>query len=147
MFGRENAAAVKTFQEEVDKVFGTSNTFSKFGAGIGAERYHISLVLRNEGNFGLAFLSGFISGFTFTVLPGYARDEYVLVADVKKGDQVLKQYQYKDYVGTWIQLFLVFLAPTHWPPNVTRDVVDNMLLNFLHDLEADRILEVHSNNL
>ncbi len=140
--GRENAAAVRIFQEEIEKVFSKSNVFSKFSAGIGSEKYHLSLVLRNEGNVGAAAISGFISGFTFTVIPAYARDEYILIIDVKRGDQLLKQYQYKDHMNSWIQLFLIFLTPTHWPPDVARSVIDNMLLNFLHDVENNKILEV-----
>jgi hypothetical protein len=140
--GRENAAAVRILQEEIEKVFNRSNLFSTISAGIGSEKYHLSIVLKDEGNVALAFLSGFISGLTFAVLPAYGRDEYVLSVDVKKGDQLLKQYQYKDHMNSWIQLFLIVLTPTHWPPDVAKNIIDNMLLNFLHDVENDKILEV-----
>jgi len=144
--GKENAAAVKVFQEEIEKIFSESEVFSKFSAGIGSEEYHLTLVLRNEGNLGLAFLSGFISGLTFTIIPGYAKDEYILTVDVKRGDQVLKRYQYKHYMDTWIQLFLIFLTPTHSPEKVSREVMDDLLLNFLYDLGKDKILEVPLNS-
>jgi hypothetical protein len=139
-FGNANAQAVKTFQEEVDKVFTKSSFFNKFGAGIGSEKYHFSMVLKNEGNMGLAVVSGFISGFTMTIIPGYARDEYTLTVDVTKEGKLLKQYQYKHYMDTIIQLFMIFLTPTHSPAEVGRKVMDDMLLNFLHDLEKDQIL-------
>lgn len=138
--GMENAAGVRVFQEEIEKVFGNSHVFSKFGSGIGAEKYHLSLMLRNEGNIGLAMLSGFISGLTFLVIPAYAEDEYVLLVDVKSGDQAIKHYEYRDSMYSWIELFLIVLTPTHWPPTVAKEVIDNMLLNVLHDLQKDKIL-------
>jgi hypothetical protein len=140
-FEKENAAAVRIFQEEIDKVFSRSDVFLKFGAGVGGEKYHLSLVLRNEGNMALGFISGFICGLSLFVIPAYARDDYILTVDVKKGEEVLKQYQYKDHLNTWIQLFLVFMTPTHHPDKVVREVMDNMLLKFLYDLESDKILE------
>jgi hypothetical protein len=89
----------------------------------------------------LGFISGFICGLSLFVIPAYARDDYILTVDVKKGEEVLKQYQYKDHLNTWIQLFLVFMTPTHHPDKVVREVMDNMLLKFLYDLESDKILE------
>lgn len=141
-FGRENSYAVRIFQEEIEKVFGQSGVFTKVSAGIGSEKYHLSLVLENRGNLPLAFLSGFISGFTFLVIPAFARDEYILTVDVKQGEQVIKQYKYKHYMDTWMEIFLIFMTPTHFPTKVARDVIDDMLLNLLHDLEQDKILEI-----
>ena len=138
--GRENARAVIIFQEEIEKVFGQSKFFQKYGPGVGLGDYHFSMVLQNEGNLCLAGISGFISGITLTLIPGYAKDEFVLIVDVKKENHVLKQYQYKHYMDTWIQLFMVFLTATHNPKDVSRQVIDDMLLNFLHDLEKDQIL-------
>jgi len=43
---------------------------------------------------------------------------------------------------SWIEIFLIFLTPTHFPTNVADKVIDNMLLNVIHDLEQDKILEV-----
>ena len=139
--GRENAAAVRMFQEQIEKVFRKSTLFERFDAGIGSAKFHFSMALQNEGNIVAAGVSGFISGLTLTLLPAYARDEYILTVDVKKGNQLLKQYRYKHYMDSWIELFLIFLTPTHFPPNVAREVIDDMLLNLLHDVQKDRILE------
>jgi hypothetical protein len=137
MFGKENERTTKTVQDEIEKVLKASPLFSQVGPGVGLGEYQYSFVFRNEGSFALAFLSGFISGFTFTIVPAYGRDEYILTVDVKKEDKVLKTYEYKDHMDSWIQLFLVFLMPSHWPENVGKEVVDNMIMNFLHDFAHD----------
>ncbi len=137
---RENAGSVSHFQGEIEKVFAKSNVFSKFSPGTGREKYHLSLVLKNDGNIAAAFISGFVSGFTFTVLPGFARDNFTLIVDVKKGDQLLKQYRYENYMDTWIQLFMIFLTPTHSPVDMGKEVIDGMLLAFLNDLQKDNLL-------
>lgn len=138
--GKENAGAVKIFQEEIEKVFNQSNQFSKFNAGAGFAKYHFSLSLRNDANVGLASLSGFISGLSLFIIPTYATDEYTLTVDVKKGNEVVKHYEYKDSMRTWTEALLIFLTPTHFPTSVVKDVIDNMLLNFLHDMEKDHLL-------
>ena len=144
--GRENAIGLTTFQSEINKVFQKSNIFSSFSTGMGSGKYHLSLVLRNEGNMGLAAESGFISGLTLLVIPGYAKDEYILTVDVKKGDKILKQYQYEHYMETWIQLFMIFMTASHSPNKVVREVIDDMLIRFLHDLVRDKILVDYKSN-
>lgn len=139
--GRENARAVNIFQGEIEKIFSKSSVFSNFRAGTGKERYHFSLVLKNEGEIAAAMLSGFISGLTLTILPAYARDDHILTVDVKRENQLIKQYRYNHYLDTWIQLFLIFMTPTHAPLDVAKGVIDDMLLAFLHDLQKDNLLQ------
>jgi hypothetical protein len=135
--GRENARATEIMQEEIEKVLKAAPLFAQVVPGGGTGEYQYSFTLRNEGNAGLAALSGFISGLTFTIIPAYAKDEYIVTVDVKKKNLVLKTYTYHDHMDSWIQLFLVFLTPSHWPPTISKDVVDNMLMNFLHDFSRD----------
>lgn len=144
--GWSNAAAVRTFQKQIEDVFGRSHVFSTFAAGVGPEPYHLSLTLRKEGRPVLASLSALISGLTVLVIPAYARNEYVLLVDVKEGGQVIKHYEYRDYRTVWAELFLIVLTPTHWPPTVETEVIDNMLLNVLHDLQKDKILTAQPAN-
>lgn len=101
------------------------------------DRYHLDVEFRNEGNMGLAFVSGFVSGLTFTIVPGFARDEYVLKVNVQQGDRLLKTYSYNDYMDTWIQVLLIVLMPTHSPLDVSKAVIDNMVLNFTDDFAKD----------
>lgn len=139
--GHENAAAVRIFQEEIDKVFRNSQLFASHAPGVGTAPYHLSLTLENKGDTGGAAITGFLSGLTLTILPGFAKDEYVLTADIKQGDTLLKQYRYQDHMNTWIQLFMIFAMPTHLPKDKAVEVIDNMLLNLLADLQKDGLLK------
>lgn len=139
---KENTPAGKIFQEEIDKVFSESQFFSKFGPGAGTEKYHISFLVRNEGSppLPIAFLNGFISGFTFGIIPAYAKDIFILSVDVKRDNQVVKHYEYRDSMETWLEIVLIVMTPSHPPNKVAREVYDGMIMNFLHDLEKDHLL-------
>jgi hypothetical protein len=139
--GEPHAGFRNKIQERVNAVFSRSEMFSSMQAGIGSAPYHLSIVYNNEGDLWLAAITGFFSGLTFTVLPGYSKDTLLFTIDVKRGDQVLKQYRYQDSMTTWIQLFMVFVMANHWPMTVAEETVDNILRNFLHDLDRDGILQ------
>jgi hypothetical protein len=135
----ENKIAASNLEKEIQKVLSSNPVFAELKQGAGTGDYHYTFTFRNEGvpPLPIAFLNGFISGFTFTVIPAFARDIFILTVDVKQDDRVLKTYTYKDHIDSWIQLFLVFLAPSHWPPDVSTSVIDNMLMNFAHDFCND----------
>lgn len=135
--GKENPNSARIWHAEIEKVLTASPLFSQVTSSTGPGEFQYSFVSRNEGNYALAFLSGFISGLTFGIIPGYGKDEYILTVEVKKENKVLKTYEYRDHMESWIQLFLIFLTPSHWPPTVAKDVIDNMIMNFLHDFAAD----------
>lgn len=138
--GRDSRQLTQSLKEEVRKVFLQSGVFSSLEAAQGSGAYHVSVKMETDTNEGLAFLSGFISGFTFLVIPGYERDEVTLTVDIKRGDDLIKQYVYRDYIDIWIQILLVALMPTHFPNDVARDLMDHMLLKFVHDVSTDKIL-------
>jgi hypothetical protein len=137
MLGKENANSAEAVKKEIQKILSESPVFAQAAAGAGMSDYHFSFVFRNEGNEALAFISGFISGFTFTVIPGYARDNFILTVEVKQGDRVVKTYTYHDHMNSWIQVLLVVLTPSHWPGDVGKSIVDNMIMNFVHDFAKD----------
>jgi hypothetical protein len=137
MLRKETARSAEAVDKEINKILSASPVFARAAAGAGTGDYHLSFVFRNEGNEAFAFVSGFISGLTLTVIPGYAKDNYILDVDVKQGDGVLKTYSYRDHVDTWIQLLLVFLTPSHWPGDVAKSTIDNMVMNFVHDFAKD----------
>lgn len=141
---RENAKVLYKFQNEVNNVFGKSNLFSKYSAGNGNSDYHFSMIMRNHGNTALSQLYGIISFFSLTLIPVKVRDNFTLSIDVKKGNKILKQYQYKHYMDTWFQLFLLPMMKSHLPNEVLYQVWDDMLLAFLYDLEQDNILVVEN---
>ena len=134
-----------SFEDEVKIVFNRSDIFVNFHTGSGSERLHLSISFDYGpnllGNTIVAIGSAIICGATFFILPGYANDDIYLHVDVKKDDQILKHYEYHDSVKTWFQLGMVFWAASNSILTVDRDVIDNMLLNFLHDFQKDNILQ------
>lgn len=136
-FGKENAKFAKVWQEEVEKVFKASPLFLEVSSTTRLGEYQCSFEARKEGEEATAIMSGLISGLTFAVIPAYGKDEYILTVDVKKENRVLKTYQYKDHVETWAEILLILLTPWHFPPTVSREVYDNMIMNFLHDFAQD----------
>jgi hypothetical protein len=133
----------KMFNEEVEKVFSKSMLFSKVSPGIGNEPVHLSLVMFFTGStneFSVYILNALLTSITLGVIPFHGTLNFELRVDVKKGNQLLKQYRYNNTISTWCQLFLVVLTPTHFPLNVERAIMDDMLLNFLYDIQQDNLL-------
>lgn len=135
----ENTIVASKLDKKIQKVLSAGPLFAELKSGSGQCDYHYSFVFRNEGvpAMPITFLNGFISGFTLTVVPAFARDVFIITVDVKQGDRVLKTYTYKDYMDSWIQLFLVFMTPFNWPPSVSSSIIDNMIMNFAHDFSKD----------
>ena len=146
-------------EEEIGKVFNKSQMFSEINTDARTGQYHITLFLHRKAPAGFAseslgsFYTSCLWAYTLFIFPYYEKSEYFLTAEVKKGaisrkvnfykngDQVLKQYEYRDHMKTWAQFpFLLILSATHHHDKVERKVIDNMLLNFLNDLGKDKIL-------
>jgi hypothetical protein len=101
--------------------------------------YRLAIDMTNEGNILLATCLGTISGLTLTILPAYARDNYILTATIHDAkDAPIRSYQYKDHISSWIQLFLLpFAASTE---HVGDEVRANMLKHLFTDIARDRIV-------
>lgn len=134
---RENSMVLAGFQKEINKVFAENQLFSKYNAGTGKSDYHFSIIMRDEGDENLATISGIITGLSLGIIPTKATDNYILTIDVKKGDKVIKQYQYNNYMVTWFHLFLLPMAKSHSPGTMQYQIWDNMLRAFLQDLDQD----------
>jgi hypothetical protein len=125
--------------QRIERVLSASPLFVELKSGTEQGDYHYSFVLRSAvmpSEF-IAFMNAFISGYTLGVIPAYGRDIFIMTVVVKKGDYVLKTYNYRDYTDTWIQVFLLFLMPFNFPPMVYDSVMDNMIRNFAHDFGSD----------
>jgi len=138
--GQPNQAAQDVLTKRIDSTFSRAQVFSSHAPGTGPADYHLSFEMRNDGNVAAATVLGFISGMTLTVVPAYAKDKYTLLVDVKKGEQILKHYEYRENLNTWIQLFLVVLTPFKSPAKEANRLFDNMVLNLLADMQKDEII-------
>lgn len=139
-WGEENRLLTQRLEEEIQKVLPKSGVFSKISAAPGAVPHHVSFRLEMKTNKALGYLSGFVSGLTLLILPGFERDHYTLTADVRRGAEGVKQYVYEDRLDIWTEILLAPLLLTHFPNDVSRDLIDHLLLKFVHDLSADRLL-------
>lgn len=104
------------------------------------EQTSIQWDFRNDtraGNRAVAFISGFISGFTFTIVPGFGRDEFQLTVRLRKNDQVVKEYVYREHIDTWTHFSLLLMMSDHKPRDAVREVYTRMIMNFLHDYSRD----------
>lgn len=125
-----------TFQEVLED----SGMFSQVARG--AEKpIFFDVTMKNTGNLTSGMIMAVFCGLTFTILPAYARDEFTLTVTVKRDGKTLKEYQYEDYMSTWIEFFMLLVMPFNdGPEKVANDLHKNMILNFLYDLQNDRIL-------
>ena len=84
-----------------------------------------------------AFVSGFVSGFTFTILPAFERDELLLKVQFLKSGRLMKEYAYREHVDTWMHLSTLFITSDHKPNDITREIYHRMIMNFLYDYSRD----------
>jgi len=142
--GRESSAKTTEFEDLIGKTLDKAGLFDGYRPGIGDEGIHLNLVLNNHGDIVLAALSGFASGYTFGILPGYAKDNYQLTVDVEDAGQVVKSYEYNDYMSTWIGWIFLPMMPGRVPKDVGSEVVGNMLMHFIQDACNDGVLVQHA---
>lgn len=138
--GKEHAENTKTLYRVVKIVFLLSEVVSSMEAVPASDGYHLSVKMETDTNAPLAFLSGFISGLTFTIIPGFQRFHFTLTAEVKRGNELIKQYVYKDYMDEWIHIVMLPFMSTHYPTHVAGEVVEHMVRKLAYDMAADRIL-------
>ncbi len=78
------------------------------------------------------------SSLTCLILPIHEQQAWVLGVDVEKGGQSLKQYQYRQVIHTWAQLFLLFGMPFFDEyADLQRKTIDDLLFNFIVDFQKD----------
>ncbi len=152
----ENPLAVGPFKAAAEKATKESNLFSKYTMDPfnGKDMdYVIKLEMINHApNMGMAFVSGFITGFSLFIIPGGATDHYVLRAKVlDKGGNSIKSYEYRSSVTTWIGIwFLPFVGnspqtvvPEHWGNMVKRAyqqiINDNLLRYSARPVEREQL--------
>lgn len=95
---------------------------------------------RNDTGFaGMAFAaaSGFVSGASLLIIPAYARDDFVLTVQLKKYDQLVKEYVYHEHMNTWLHVSMLFMMPGRMPRATIHKIYARMIMNFLYDYSHD----------
>lgn len=131
----QRAAAEKPLVEALNK----SQRFTSVGQGKGGA-VHVDVDVLNHGNAAAAGISGFISGFTFLTIPGFATDNYTVTATARTSGGKSRQYTLDESVTTVFWLPLIFATPFAHPGEVYPKVQENMYRNLIVNMEQDGML-------
>lgn len=121
-----------------------SGRFSSVREGKGGA-VQVDVDMLNHGNAAGAAISGFITGFSFFTIPGFAVDNYKLTATARGASGKSRQYVLDDGVTTVFWLPLIVATPFAFPTQVIPEVQGNMYRNLLQNMENDGILPKASN--
>lgn len=121
-----------------------SGRFSSVSSG-GKGDVKVNLHLLNHGNAALAMTSGFISGYTFMLVPGFGTDQYKLTASVRTSSGKSRNYELNESATTVFWLPFIVATPFKSPSSVIPKVQENMYRNLFSRMEADGLLPKSSN--
>ena len=103
--------------------------------------YNIEFKMNTESNDVLNFISGFISGYSLTLIPGYSSEDYKLNVKVKKEKKLLKTYEYSNGIEMYIWLPLVLFNTETKAQKVQTQIIDNMIKKLIFDMQKDGLLK------
>lgn len=114
--------ALEMYRAQALKAYVESGIFSEVNATGASSDIQADISIVEEGSQGLAFLSGFISGYTMGLIPGYASIDLTAKTAYKdRAGTVLASLSKKEELGFWIQIFLLFAMPfVDGPDTVTK---------------------------
>lgn len=133
---QQNAIYGKSLVAAAEK----SGRFSSVKNGKGGA-VHVDVDMLNHGNGAAAAASGFISGFTFTIIPGVGTDQYKLTANARGSSGKSRRYVLEDGATIVIWLPMIFAMPTNHPADVVPKVHENMFANLVAEMEKDGLLK------
>lgn len=133
----EISASKYKIQEIIKKSLNESGMFSKYtfnDADKAASDYIMVIDIYNHGNSALAAVAGFVSGFTFGIIPAAATDNYTLQVKLSdKSGTVMSEATNKDSITTWIGLWFI-PAMGNTPEKAFTVTLDNQLRSVLKKL-------------
>lgn len=134
----------REFNDSINEMFEKSGYFLKApehcNPNSNADHYNLILNFepdREPGYMAIAVVSGFIGGATFGIVPAFERDHLLFKFRLKKNDELVKEYVYREYVDTWIEILMLFKMSGHTPRTATKEVFKHVIMNFLHDFSQD----------
>jgi hypothetical protein len=102
------------------------------------DRFYMTTQVKvKHDNWPVAFISGFICGATFGIIPGYEKDSVTTSIQIKKQGQMIKEYVYREYSESWIHLAMLFKMSDHAPRKAMHELQNRVYMNFLHDFSHD----------
>jgi hypothetical protein len=101
---------------------------------------NLEVDMLNYGNAGMAFVSGFICGYTLGIIPAVGTDNFKLTATAKNSAGLSKTYLIDDGVKTVIWLPMIFAMASHNPSEVVPKVHENMYLELFQQMAVDGMI-------
>lgn len=107
--------------------------------------YTVRVDVYNHGNPAAAFIGGFVSGFTFGVIPAFATDNYTLVLKAvdERGD-VIHEESNNDAMRTWVGIWFI-PAMGNTPQEALEATLKNQMLDGLNKLVQSDVLRYSLN--
>lgn len=127
-----------TLIRRISYVFPKSNLFSNIEMGEGKYPLHVDFSLEVNQHM-LPVLTAIPSIFTLTLFPFWDKNEFILTAKVSLNYNLIKTYEYSDWISVYNGILLLpmaFSADKKYQ-TVQNKVFDQLLLNFLHDIQKD----------
>jgi len=108
--------------------------------------YVIRMNVYNHGNVAAASISGFITGFTFGVIPGAATDNFTLDMEaVDRNGRFLSSFSNKDSMTTWFGLwFIPMMGNT--PDKAVDGTLENQVMTALKELIESGVMKYSYRN-
>lgn len=85
----------------------------------------------------LALISVGISALTLGIIPGYAHNNVTARIQIKKKDQIIKEYVYHEHADLWVHLSMLFIRSEHNNLAINKKFRKRLYMNFLHDFSRD----------
>ncbi|WP_149865533.1 hypothetical protein [Catenovulum maritimum] len=142
-----NAIEINQVQPELQriatKVLDDSNLFESYTYDLFQQDqadYVVKLHFYNYGENGAAAVMGFLSGFTFGVIPAAATDKYTLKAEVAQNNQSIYVKENQDELTTWIGIWFI-PAMANTPQKAMDEVFTNMIKDALNTMIENKQLK------
>lgn len=102
----------------------------------GFEGIHLDIDVHEEGNLAAASISGYISGFTFGLFPGFAHAKMRFDIQEFRDGQEARKFSYEDAYNLIIWLPLLPATPFFTTEKAAQGMTEDAVGSFLRDYDA-----------
>lgn len=112
--------------------------FAESTRGKEAGEWHLDMYYREtERNPAISYTLVFFFIVSLGILPAYTDTDLYLEAKLQHHGQTVKQFVYEESVSTWIHWFMLPFSFSNDPIERKSAIIDNMVLNLVHDVAAE----------
>jgi len=133
---------------KISHTLSKSKLFSNVIEGEGKYPIHFDFSLETHNKVGYLF-TALPSGLTLLIFPAINKDEYTLSVKVYNNYNLIKKYEYSDFITQYMSIWVLPFSFSKTYSSVNSKVIEQLLLNFLHDFQKDLIIprKIEINNL